>query len=33
MSEPACPVERTMTLTDTKQHLSQVVNRVARGET
>jgi prevent-host-death family protein len=26
------PVETTMKLTDTKQHLSQVVNRVARGE-
>lgn len=26
------PVETTMKLTDTKQQLSQVVNRVARGE-
>ena len=30
-SEP--PTETTMKLTDTKQQLSQVVNRVARGET
>jgi prevent-host-death family protein len=27
------PTETTMKLTDTKQHLSQVINRVARGET
>lgn len=27
------PAETTMKLTDTKQHLSQVINRVARGET
>jgi prevent-host-death family protein len=27
------PTEITMKLTDTKQHLSQVINRVARGET
>lgn len=27
------PRETTMKLTDTKQHLSQVVNQVARGET
>ena len=33
MSEPATPNETTMTLSDTKQHLSEVVNRVARGET
>lgn len=26
------PTETTMKLTDTKQHLSEVVNRVARGE-
>lgn len=32
MSQPI-PVETTMKLTDTKQQLSQVVNRVARGET
>jgi prevent-host-death family protein len=31
MSRPA-PIETTMKLTDTKQQLSQVVNRVARGE-
>src|SRR5215217_1130785 len=29
----AAPTETTMKLTDTKQQLSQVVNRVARGET
>jgi prevent-host-death family protein len=31
MSRPT-PVETTMKLTDTKQQLSRVVNRVARGE-
>lgn len=30
---PSTPTETTMKLTDTKQQLSQVINRVARGET
>ncbi len=33
MSRSPSPTETTMKLTDTKQHLSEVVNRVARGET
>lgn len=33
MSQPAFPIETTMKLTDAKQQLSRVVNRVARGET
>lgn len=33
MPRSPSPTETTMTLTDTKQQLSQVVNRVARGET
>lgn len=33
MTSYISPTETTMKLTDTKQQLSQVVNRVARGET
>ncbi|HEU0113493.1 MAG TPA: type II toxin-antitoxin system prevent-host-death family antitoxin [Thermomicrobiales bacterium] len=33
MPRSPAPTETTMKLTDTKQQLSQVVNRVARGET
>ncbi len=33
MRRPSAPTETVMKLTDVKQQLSQVVNRVARGET
>jgi prevent-host-death family protein len=33
MRRPVAPTETVMKLTDVKQQLSQVVNRVARGET
>jgi prevent-host-death family protein len=33
MAQASNPTETVMKLTDTKQNLSQVINRVARGET